>query len=290
MIPDPNQPRKYFGADKMAQLKNSIKTHGIISPISVQKEGDKYIIVDGERRFRAAKELGLKEIPFMILTAKDPVARAIEQFHLQEQHEAWSPTEKAQVLMDLAETLKKPLQEVSAMLGINERTGNTYISFSRISDKDRFIEKQIPIVHAEMIQSLKRNVKDTKEKYLEENFTLTDERKLERIVVDMIKDSEIINKKDYAKLKSIFRAQPKLIDKFMNDPNRSISDMYVKSKAQGTQLLKNMVQSASYAGSYSVAYLKNPEAKMTVDEVTALKTSIKHLKAVVSFVGDDTED
>ena len=60
--PNPNQPRKRFNEDKLQELADSIKVHGIIQPLVVQKEGDRYIIIAGERRWRAARMLGLDEV------------------------------------------------------------------------------------------------------------------------------------------------------------------------------------------------------------------------------------
>lgn len=64
--PNPNQPRKRFNEDKLQELADSIKVHGIIQPLVVQKENDRYIIIAGERRWRAARLAGIKEVPVVI--------------------------------------------------------------------------------------------------------------------------------------------------------------------------------------------------------------------------------
>ncbi len=64
--PNPNQPRKSFNEDALQELASSIKEHGLIQPIVVQQSGDRYIIVAGERRWRASRLAGLKEIPVHI--------------------------------------------------------------------------------------------------------------------------------------------------------------------------------------------------------------------------------
>lgn len=64
--PNPNQPRKRFNEDKLQELADSIKVHGIIQPLVVQKENDRYIIIAGERRWRAARLAGVKEVPVVI--------------------------------------------------------------------------------------------------------------------------------------------------------------------------------------------------------------------------------
>ena len=64
--PNKEQPRKLFDEDKLEELSTSIKEHGIIQPLIVKKEEDYYVIVAGERRWRAARMAGLKEIPVLI--------------------------------------------------------------------------------------------------------------------------------------------------------------------------------------------------------------------------------
>ncbi len=68
IIPDENQPRRDFKADELNALADSIKEHGVVSPIVVTKEGDKYKIVAGERRWRASKIAGLDKIPSIVRT------------------------------------------------------------------------------------------------------------------------------------------------------------------------------------------------------------------------------
>lgn len=66
-----DQPRKSFDEEKIIQLSESIKEHGIIQPIILKKEGEIYNIVAGERRWRAAKIAGIKEIPSIIMDLSD---------------------------------------------------------------------------------------------------------------------------------------------------------------------------------------------------------------------------
>ena len=61
------QPRKAFDNEKIAELAESIKHHGIIQPLILKQKGNNYIIVAGERRWRAAKMVGLKEVPAIIM-------------------------------------------------------------------------------------------------------------------------------------------------------------------------------------------------------------------------------
>lgn len=64
--PNPNQPRKTFNEDELQELSDSIKLHGVIQPILVQDRKDHYEIIAGERRWRASRLAGLKEVPVII--------------------------------------------------------------------------------------------------------------------------------------------------------------------------------------------------------------------------------
>ncbi|GAA0771285.1 ParB/RepB/Spo0J family partition protein [Clostridium subterminale] len=69
--PNKDQPRKHFDNEKLIELANSIKEHGIIQPVIVRKENQVYVIIAGERRWRAAKLLNLKELPVIIKDLSD---------------------------------------------------------------------------------------------------------------------------------------------------------------------------------------------------------------------------
>lgn len=68
VVRDEGQPRRYFSKEGLDELAESIKVHGVLSPIVVVKVGKKYQIVAGERRWRASKQAGLKKIPAIVRT------------------------------------------------------------------------------------------------------------------------------------------------------------------------------------------------------------------------------
>ena len=92
--PNRNQPRKTFDEDALTELSESIKQYGIIQPIVVQKKNDYYEIIAGERRWRAAKQAGLKEVPVII---KDYSEQEVVEIALIEniQREELNPIEEA---------------------------------------------------------------------------------------------------------------------------------------------------------------------------------------------------
>ncbi|MBO4361780.1 MAG: ParB/RepB/Spo0J family partition protein [Paludibacteraceae bacterium] len=72
IVANPNQPRRTFDEEALQELADSIREHGVISPITLKQNDDgTYMIIAGERRFRAAKMAGLYDIPAYVRTAKD---------------------------------------------------------------------------------------------------------------------------------------------------------------------------------------------------------------------------
>ncbi|WP_017752006.1 nucleoid occlusion protein [Clostridium tyrobutyricum] len=76
--PNIYQPRKYFDEESLNELAQSIKSYGIVQPLSVRKLNEyKYELIAGERRLRAAKKIGLKEVPVIIVNISDKESAAI---------------------------------------------------------------------------------------------------------------------------------------------------------------------------------------------------------------------
>ncbi|MBR4944167.1 MAG: ParB/RepB/Spo0J family partition protein [Peptococcaceae bacterium] len=71
IFPNPDQPRKTFDEDKLTDLAESITEHGVLQPIIVTPRNDKYMIIAGERRFRASGRAGLKTIPALVRELDD---------------------------------------------------------------------------------------------------------------------------------------------------------------------------------------------------------------------------
>jgi len=110
--PNRDQPRKNFDKDALDALSDSIKQHGVISPITVQKKGDRYVIIAGERRWRAARMAGLTEIPAY---EGDYTEREIAELSLIEniQREDLNPIEEAQAYKRLMTEFNLKQDEVA---------------------------------------------------------------------------------------------------------------------------------------------------------------------------------
>ena len=110
--PNREQPRKMFNEDSLEELADSIKEYGIIQPILVHKENDYYSIIAGERRWRAAKKAGLKEVPVII---KEYSKQEIVEISLIEniQREDLNPIEEAMAYKRLSEEFNLKQDEVA---------------------------------------------------------------------------------------------------------------------------------------------------------------------------------
>ena len=114
VVPNPDQPRKHFAEEALADLAASIKTRGLLQPIVVRRTSDGYGLLAGERRFRAAKIAGLDRVPALIREGDDDLEVAlIENL----QREDLSPLEEAEALALLIERHGYNHREVADLLG-----------------------------------------------------------------------------------------------------------------------------------------------------------------------------
>ena len=113
---NPDQPRKVFDEDALNELAASIKKHGVIMPIIVNKSGNRYMIIAGERRFRAAKIAGLDTVPVIV---KKYDERQIKEIALIEnlQREDLNPIEAANAMRSLMEDYSLSQEELADRIG-----------------------------------------------------------------------------------------------------------------------------------------------------------------------------
>lgn len=116
VIPNKDQPRKNFDEQSLATLAESIKNLGIFQPIVVRKQKDKYQIVAGERRYRAALMVGLETVPVVV---KNYNTEEMTEVALVEnlQREGLDPIEEALAYQGLMNTYKQTQEMISARLG-----------------------------------------------------------------------------------------------------------------------------------------------------------------------------
>lgn len=252
IIADQNQPRKNFNPQRLAELIASIKKHGIINPLLVEKFGGKYLLIDGERRFRAAQELKLGEVPAVIESSSSETDRLIKQFHIQEQHEGWTSVEKAVAVGRLSKSLNIRALEVCNLLNLPKRTIESYLSFYRLIAQKKFERNEIPIDFANNIVGLTNTVKRIHLRILEEEFTPAEQEKLENAIIEHIKRGNITQREDFVRLKASFATDPRKIGEFSRNLTKTPHKLYRETNAKAADLARKV---SNYLG-YMLAYIR----------------------------------
>lgn len=217
--PNVNQPRKTFNDEKLLQLSESIKQHGIVQPIIVKKEDDTYRIVAGERRWRAARLAGLSSVPVIIreLSNKQVMEIAlIENL----QREDLNPIEEAEAYEKLISDYNMTQEDISSIVGrsrpaianslrlltLTEKVKDYVINGDLTSGHARALtvieDKQLQEKIAMQVIQNKLNVRDTEK--LVKNVLLKKSVKKANV-----KNEEICSIED--KLKGIFGTKVQLV-------------------------------------------------------------------------------
>ena len=157
MIADnPHQPRKNFDPDELASLVASVKSHGVLQPIVVRHAGDRYQLVAGERRLRAATEAGLKMVPIHVIDFNDQEAyeaSLVENIHRSD----LNPIEKAHGFADYMERFGLNQEQIAKRLGIPRSSITNLINLLELAPEvqDGIRLNQITEGHAKLLKSVK---------------------------------------------------------------------------------------------------------------------------------------
>lgn len=161
--PNRNQPRKEFDEDALLELADSIKQFGILQPLLVQKKKDYYEIIAGERRWRAAKLAGLKEVPVLIKSYTD---QEIVEISLIEniQRENLNPIEEAMAFKRLLEEFHLKQDEVAERVSKSRTAVTNSMRLLKLSDKVKqmIIDDMISTGHARALLA----IEDEEQQYL----------------------------------------------------------------------------------------------------------------------------
>ncbi len=155
LFPNRFQARKEFGGKKHKELVSSIKKNGIIQPIVVRKSDTGYEIIVGERRWRAAQEAGLKDVPVIIREAED---REMAEISIIEnlQREELNPIEEAEAFQTLMNTFSLSQEEISSRVGRDRSTIANSVRLLKLPSevKDALTKKDVSAGHARALLSL----------------------------------------------------------------------------------------------------------------------------------------
>jgi len=152
----PLQPRLEFPAEHLQELVESIRERGIIQPLIVRKVGEKYELIAGERRWRAASQLGLAEVPVIVRTATD---REVLELALIEnlQREELNPIEEAGAYERLSKEFGLTQEDISRRVGKSRAAiANAMRLLALSPDVQSFLKQgRISVGHAKVLLSLK---------------------------------------------------------------------------------------------------------------------------------------
>ena len=182
IIPSPWQPRKIFNEEALNDLVLSIKEHGVLQPLVVRKINDKYELVAGERRWRAAQLASLKKVPIVLIEVDDKKALEIALVE-NLQREDLNPIEEAKGYALLKETFNLTQEQVSERVG----KGRTTITNAlRLLDLSDFIQEKVSlnilsVGHAKVLLKINdlSQQNDIAQNVIRENLSV---RALEKIV------------------------------------------------------------------------------------------------------------
>lgn len=153
--PNQHQPRQEFERKALDELRDSIVQYGIIQPIVVRKKGDKYEIIAGERRWRAAKEAKLKEIPCIIREVGDKDAMKLALIE-NIQREDLNPIEEAYAFKGLLEDYNLTQEELGKAIGKSRSYIANSIRLLNLDDKiiDYIAEGKLSRGHGRALLSI----------------------------------------------------------------------------------------------------------------------------------------
>lgn len=210
---NPHQPRKNFNEDELTNLANSIRDHGILQPLVVIKiDQNNYQLVAGERRLRAAKILGLKEVPVIVRQAED--LEKIELSLIENiQRQDLNPIEEAEAYQKLSTEFALTQEEIAKRVGKKRSTIANIMRLLQLADeiKRAITENKITLAHAKVILEAPDQASQLRifNKILESNLTVKEsEREVRKIQVQAHqriisdKDARILNLEE--KLREFF--------------------------------------------------------------------------------------
>lgn len=203
--PNRKQPRKNFDEDSLQELADSIRQVGVIQPILVQDRKDHYEIIAGERRWRAAKLAGLKEVPVII---RDYTEQEIMEISLIEniQREDLNPIEEAQAYKRLLEEFNLKQDEVAERVSKSRTAVTNSMRLLKLGEKvqQMVIDEMISTGHARALLA----VEDQEEQYelaqkiFDEKLSV---REVEKLVKNLHKPEKVQKKQENQTMQVIYQ-------------------------------------------------------------------------------------
>lgn len=241
--PNPNQPRKVFDPAKINELANSIKEHGVFQPIIVKKEKEGYIIVSGERRYRASKDVGLLKIPAVVRNYSD---EKIAEISLVEnlQREDLTAIEEAKAYESILNQLKITQSELASKIGKSRSHITNMLGILRLPKivQDMLLEKKLTMGHARTLSKLKNEDKiiELANKIIEQNLNVRDIEEL----TDK-EDKSVLVKR--GKRNTEFKEEKQILTKYYGTKVQIKNDRIVfkiEDKSSLKQIVEQLIKNA----------------------------------------------
>lgn len=195
--PNKSQPRKNFNEDALQELADSIKQFGVIQPLVVQKREGYYELIAGERRWRAAKLAGVKEVPAVIKEYSD---REVMEVAIIEniQREDLNPIEEAQAYKRLLKEYNLKQDEVAERVSKSRVAITNSMRLLKLSEvvQEMVIDEKLSSGHARALLAIENEELQiaTAERVFDEKFSVRETEKLVKSVLSPVKVKE---KKSY---------------------------------------------------------------------------------------------
>ena len=225
--PDPEQPRRHFNKEKLEELANSIRIHGVLQPIVVVRKNSKFLIVAGERRYRASKLAGLERVPAVVRELSDQ--NRLELSLIENiQRDNLNVLEMAEAYLKLREQFNLTAKEIGERVG--GRSESAVLNTLRLLKlpqivKDYIISGELKEGQARPLLKIdEETIKKILPKIIEENWS---SRKIEQFLVNYKKQIEESKKVEPKKVNNPFEKTVKHISKKLS------ADVDIKTPARG---------------------------------------------------------
>lgn len=226
--PDPEQPRRHFNKEKLEELANSIRIHGVLQPIVVVRKSSKFLIVAGERRYRASKLAGLERVPAVVRELSDQ--NRLELSLIENiQRDNLNVLEMAEAYLKLREQFNLTAKEIGERVG--GRSESAVLNTLRLLKlpqivKDYIISGKLKEGQARPLLKIdEETIKKILPKIIEENWS---SRKIEQFLVNYKKQIEESKKVEPKKVNNPFEKTVKHISKKLS------ADVDIKTSARGS--------------------------------------------------------
>ncbi len=286
IVEDADQPRKHHSEETLQGLSDSIRQHGMLNPITVTPlaDSDRFKIVTGERRWRAAKMARLDNIPCVVKDdTNNPDERLTEQLIENLQREDLQPLEKGRAIQHVKTTLNQTNREIARRLGLSDRTVGYLLDLlalpddigeAVVSSPNRPADGQLTEKHARFLKQLNESPE------------------LQTAVVDKIRDQKLSSddtgnlvkalKKNPDKSREILDSPTDHLMKFFGDAsdpledavaNLDLSDTHARMSPHAQRVLDFL---PSLSG-IDTARMAHPELRQMQDSLTSLKIAVDGL-------------